>query len=67
MPTEALTPLRGEGLESLHEQWLCNVTLQWQSKSVPSWDSEWGGYKKKDNFTHRLNEEVGHRQSRSHA
>ena len=31
IPTEAITPLWG-GLESLQEQWLCNVTLQWQSK-----------------------------------
>ena len=30
VPTEALTPLCG-GLESLQEQWLCNVTLQWHS------------------------------------
>ena len=34
------------GLESLQEQWLCNETLQWQSISVPNWDSGWVGHKK---------------------
>ena len=50
------------GLEALQEQWLCKVTLQWQSIRVPNRDSRWGGYKKYNKFTHRLNVGVEHRQ-----
>ena len=55
------------GLESLQEQWLCNATLQWQSTIVPNWDSGWGGYKKYNKFTHRLNQGVEHRQMHGRA